>query len=304
MITRHTRGKTTWIDLEYPTSEELLTVMSEFQIDERVREEILTPTAYPFTIAFPGYCYLVLHFPTADALSGAKVQEVDFIVGKNFIITARYEVIEQIHTLHKVIEAEELLGTPQKQFKIEELLSRIMDRLYVGISSEIEQIGYRLDRIERDIFSGKEREAVRTISDTARVLLRFETALTRHEVPLTDFLTFLGAPAFFGTKFDEYAAYIEGGRNHASAMVAAYRSTATELRITNDSLLTSSQDRIIRRLMVFSFVSYPPPLLAVIFAMRTDLPIVGGQNDFLWVIAIMLGSSLFLFLVARFNRWL
>ncbi|MBU1292795.1 hypothetical protein KJ819_01870 [Patescibacteria group bacterium] len=303
MITRHTRGKTTWIDLEYPTEEELLSVMSEFQIDERVREEILTPTPYPFTVAFPGYCYLVLHFPTADAVAGAKVQEVDFIVGKNFVITARYEVIDQIHTLHKVLEAEELLSTKQKPFKIEELLSRIMDRMYVGISSEIEQVGYRLDRIERDIFSGKEREAVRTISDTARVLLRFETALARHSAPLSDFLTFLGSPAFFGTKFDEYAAHIEGGRDHAAAMVSAYRSTATELRITNDSLLTSSQDRIIRRLMVFTFVSYPPPLLAVIFAMRTDLPIVGAQNDFLWVVAIMLGSSFFLFLIARFNRW-
>ena len=86
MITRHMRGKTVWVDLESPTEEELALVMREFDIDERVHEEIATPTPYPLTIPFPGYVYLILHFPVAGSEDGTRSQEVDFIIGKQFLI--------------------------------------------------------------------------------------------------------------------------------------------------------------------------------------------------------------------------
>ena len=163
MVTRHTRGKVTWIDLEAPTHEELNTVMVEFGIDSRIEEEIISPTPYPIVIDFPEYLYLILHFPTADPRGGTRNQEVDFIVGKNFVITARYEVIDSIHNLHKVFEAEELLGLPETGNHTNILVERILRRLYGAIREEIEQVSYLLDRIERNIFSGKERETVRAM---------------------------------------------------------------------------------------------------------------------------------------------
>ena len=304
MTIRHTRGKTVWIDLESPTQDELALAMNEFGIDERVHEEILTPTPYPLAIAFPGYCYLVLHFPTADNTEGTKVQEIDFVVGKDFIITARYEVIDQIHTLHKVLEAEQILDSRKKSHP-DELLARIMDRMYEGISSEVEQVGYRLERIERDIFSGKERTAVRSISESARVLLRFETALLRHNGPLVDFLTFLGSPAFFGTKFDEYAAHIEGRRTHSAALVSSYRAIAQELRITNDSLLSASQNQVTKTLTVMAFTALPLTLIASIFGMNAiDMPFVDSPQGF-WIILGLMGiAALTLVIYFKLKKWL
>jgi len=209
MVTRHTRGRVTWIDLESPTHEELAAVMREFGIDERVEEEIIAPTHYPISIAFPRYHYLILHFPTADPDSGTRNQEVDFIVGKEFLITARYEVIDTIHNLHRVFEAEELLGIPHPSTKADELLERVLRRLYGAIREEMERAARTLERIEQDMFSGGERDTVHTISDVGRVLLRFQTTLGRHVEPLSLFLHGLASPAFFGLKFKEHIAHIE-----------------------------------------------------------------------------------------------
>ncbi len=305
MITRHVRGKSVWIDLESPTADEICDVVSEFGIDDRITDEILSPTPYPLAIPFNGYVYLVLHFPVADTIDGTRAQEVDFIVGKNFLITARYEVIDPIYNLHKVLEAEDLLDIDTKSGRTDEMLARVMSRLYLAISEEVEHVGKKLERIERDIFSGKEQTTVRTISEAGRILLRFETTLARHKEPLTDFLSMLSVPAFFGTKFDEHAAHIEANRLHAAALVSSNRAVAQELRVTNDSLLSASQNQVTKTLTVLAFTGVPLTLIASVFGMNVqEMPIVHEPHGFFVIVGLMLMVGLVLFLFFRVKKWL
>lgn len=305
MITRHARGKTVWVDLECPTEEEIVSVMREFSIDERVHEEISTPTPYPLSISFPGYTYLILHFPIAGSEDGTRSQEIDFIVGKQFLITARYETIETLHNLHKVLEAEDMLDLPEHGFTTSEVLERVMGRLYASINADVEQVGKKLERIERDIFSGKEAKTVRTISEAGRILLRFETALARHKEPLADFLAALSSPGFFGMHFEEHAAHIEARRMHASSLVSSYRAVAQELRITNDSLLTASQNSITKTLTVMAFTAVPLTLIASVFGMNADtMPIVHGEYGFWIIIALMVATSVVFYIYFKIKKWL
>ena len=305
MITRHVRGKTVWVDLECPTEDEISSVMEEFGIDERIHEEISTPTPYPLSISFPGYTYLILHFPVSGSEDGTKSQEVDFIVGKQFLVTARYETIESLHNLHKILEAEELLDISEKGFRVGDFLERVMTRLYAAISVDVEQAGKRLERIERDIFSGKEQEAVRRISEAGRILLRFETALARHKEPLADFLAALATPGFCGTNFEEHAARIEARRVHAAALVSSYRAIAQELRITNDSLLTANQNQVTKTLTVMAFTALPLTLIASIFGMNAEkMPFIHEEHGFWIVLGIMALASLAFFVYFKLKRWL
>lgn len=305
MVTRHTRGKITWIDLESPTHAELDTVMREFSIDERIEEEIISPTHYPLVITFPKYQYLILHFPTADPNSGTRNQEIDFIVGKNFLITARYEVIDTIHSLHRVFEAEELLGLPRSGAHTAHLLERIMKRLYGAIREEMERASRLLEHIEDDMFSGKERETVRSISDIGRVLLRFQTAISRHEEPLSLFLHRLSTPAFFGKGFVEHAAHIEGERDHVAELVGSYRTAATELRATNDSLLSASQNEVMKVLTFLAFLASPITVVASIFGMNvSETPLSGNPFEFWIVVFLGLFSSFCMFIYFRYKKWI
>lgn len=305
MVTRHVRGKVTWVDLESPSHEELNAVMEEFGIDERIEEEIIAPTNYPIAISFPKYQYLILHFPASDPASGTKNQEIDFIVGKQFIITARYEVIDSIHNLHHIFEAEELLGLPRPTARADELLGRLLRRLYGAIREEMEHAAHTLDRIEHDMFSGKERATVNAISDVGRVLLRFQTTLSRHEEPLNAFLRELTAPAFFGKDFKDDAAHIEGERDHVADLVRSYRAAATELRATNDSLLNASQNEIMKRITTLAFLGLPITVVASLFGMNVEAqPFDGAPFEFWIITGLGVLATIIIYIVFKFKKWL
>jgi magnesium transporter len=305
MVLRHTRGTITWIDIESPTEAELTEVLHEFNIDPRIEDEIISPTPYPLFIPFNEYLYLVLHFPTALAEGGTKNQEIDFIVGEHFIITGRYEVIDPIHNLHKVFEAEELLGLPKSEVKTHVLLERIFRRLYGALGNEVEDTARRLERIEKDIFSGKEREQVRAISEVGRTLLRFETTLARHAEPLSAFIDELSSTRFFGKGFNEHGFHIKAERDHAVTLITSYKAVATELRDTNDSLLSTSQNEVMKTLTVVTFIVFPLSLIAALFQMNIPgTPLSENPNAFWIILSIMIAVSSLLgwFVVKR--KWL
>jgi magnesium transporter len=304
MITRHRCGAIEWIDLESPTEEELESIMSEFAIAHQIHEEIMTPTPYPLVVTEPDYVYMILHFPTATTGTGPKNQEIDFIVGKKFLITVRYEVIDPIYTLHKSLEAKELLRDTKNPEPY--LLEQLFRRLYRATREETEGIARTLERIERDIFSGKEQVAVRTISEQARVLLRFETTLGRHTEALFAFLTELKNPRFLGKEFGVSAAHIEAERSHVASLVGSLRAVSGELRTTNDSLLSASQNHAIKMFTLIAFCTFPLTLIAAIFAMETEykLPFIGEPYDFWVIIGIMVAVDAAFLIFFKLKRWI
>lgn len=304
MITRHERGGCIWVDLESPTREELRSVVEEFHIDAHIEEEIIAPTPYPLFVTADEYTYLILHFPTADVSGGARNQEIDIIVGKNFVITARYEVVGSILSLHKAFEAEELLGIPNTGGAAH-LVERLLRRLYGAMIEETERVARSLERIEQDIFSGKERKTVRAISEAGRILLRFDTTLSRHSEPLAAFLSALQASAFFGKKFATASARIETERSHAASLVASFRAVARELRTTNDSLLSSSQNEIMKIFTFMSVAFLPLMFIAGLFGMHAKYPpILGNHYDFWIIVIIMVVIELILLLFMRLKKWI
>lgn len=309
MITRHAHNGITWVDMESPTRQELQDVVTEFEIDARIEEEIISPTPYPLVVEAPHYLYLILHFPTTDPHGGAKSQEIDFIIGKHFLITCRYEVISTIHNLHKVFESEELLGMhvvkKDERPNAGDLIERILRQLYAAISEEAEQFARMLERIEEDIFSGKERDAVFNISLVGRVLLRFDTTLARHQEPLHALLSELATPGFFGKPFVEHIAHIEAEHDHAASIVASYRAVAAELRNTNDSLLSTSQNEIIKRLTLMTFAAFPLTVITGLFGMNTNtIPFIESPHAF-WIILAIMAVTVVLFLsYFKIRKWL
>ena len=304
MITRHEHNGVTWIDLEAPTQDELHAVIQEFGIDSRVEQEIVNPTPYPLVATFPSYVYMILHFPTADLTCGTRNQEVDIIVGKEFLITVRYETIACIHSLHKAFEAEMLLDE-RRHTDMVSLLERALRHLYSSMREEVEEVARQLDRIEEQVFSGKEKEMVRKISEAGRVLLRFDTTLQRHQEPLDEFLLELQAPILLGKKFKTPAAHIEAERAHVAALVSSYRAAAGELRATNDALLSSSQDNVMKIFTGITVILLPLTLIAGIFGMHTEHePIIGHPLDFWIIIGAMAVLGIFLYAYMKYKKWI
>ena len=305
MIFRHTHNKTTWIDLESPTEEELASITREFSIGARIESELTAPTPLPLVAGEAGLTLLVLHFPAFAGESGeSRDQEIDFVVGKHFVLTVHYEIVEALHLLRRLFETEEALRDGGN-LPTEMLLEVLFAHLFAAVRDHGQHIAQEMVRVENEMFDGHERKTVREISSVSRAFLHLEATLASQEEPLERFLRTLTRPQFFGETFSDRAGRIAAMRNQAQRFLLTHRAVATELRETNAALLETRQNEIMRTLTVVSFILLPLELIAIIFAMQLPgIPLHENPNGFWIVIAGLAVFGAFLTLFAAYKRWI
>ena len=204
-----------------------------------------------------------------------------------------------------MFEAEELLGLPANADHADALLERVLRRMYGALREDIELIGKRLDHIEADIFGGKERQTVRVISEVNRVLLRFDMTVGRHAESLSSLLAELSLPHFFGKEFLKRSAHIDAEREHVASLITAHREVAAELRDTNDSLLSASQNEVMKTLTVITVIILPLALITSLFQMNVaDVPLAQDPNAFWLISGLIVVIILILSLYSKYKKWL
>ena len=111
MLTRYVRENLVWIDCVSPTPAEVRGLMHEFGIDPLIAEELLLPSYKPKVEKRGDVIYVILHFPIMRSMHQTPEQEIDFLIGKNFLITTRYENVDPLHSFAKAFEVAGVLGT-------------------------------------------------------------------------------------------------------------------------------------------------------------------------------------------------
>ena len=78
-----------------------------------------------------------------------------------------------------------------------------------------------------------------------------------------------------------------------------------ELRETNNSLLTTKQNEIMKILTVTNFIFLPLALIAGIFGMNSkSTPIINMPHDFYIILGIMGGLMVTMFSYFKWKKWL
>lgn len=305
MIFRHEHRDGVWIDLEQPTAEEIRSIAREFSVGERIESELLSPTPSPLVAGDGNVALSVLHFPSQSEVQGTvKNQEVDFIVGRKFVITVRYEVVAPLHALRKVLEAEELVSG-RMPIGSDTLLEILFAHLYEAVRDHTRHLADQLSHIEHDMFSGHERSSVRAISDVSREFLHLEASVRGQEDPLERFFHTLALRNFFGASFSERAGRILADRLQVTHVIQMHRAMATELRETNASLLEARQNEVMKTLTVVNFIFLPLELIAFVFGMHAlGTPLESNPNAFWIIMAFMLGIIGIMTIYFARKRWI
>lgn len=304
MLHRHEYKNLVWIDLESPTVEEVRRVADEFNVHPVVADELLSPTLRPHTEKYDNHLYLVLHFPSLERSRGqVPEQEVDFIIGKKFIITTRYEELPSFIEFRKVFEVNAALEEDHFTDNSFDIFLLLAKRLYRTVDGQIDDIRETLERIEDQIFKGQEKEMVISLSKVGRDILNLKQALDPHQ----DILSSLASltDSFAGEEYVARVRAIESMYYRSRKHITRIWQTLTELRETNNSLLTTKQNEVMKIFTILAFVTFPLSLIASVFGMNTTyMPFVGTRYDF-WIIVGVMGFTTFLmFLYFRHKNWL
>lgn len=304
MITKRTHRGLTWIDLESPTQDEIRSVAKEYHLNPLVVHELSAPTLKPKVDLYENYIYLILHFPRFRRdIRSASDQEIDCIVAKKFLITVRYTPSEAMLLFSKLFEASAVLDKSGFGQHAGFIFFHMVSKLYETLLNELAAVTESLREIENKIFSGEEREMVRALSRTSRDLLHFQRSLSLHRDVLQSFEE--AGTRLFGEDFAFHLRALVGDYYRVEHAVESSAAFLSELRETNNSLLSTKQNEIMKTLTILAFIALPATTVLSLFQIESAArPIVGGRFDF-WILLLLVGGiALSLFTWFRHKNWL
>jgi magnesium transporter len=276
-----------WLDLQSPVDEEIAGLVQRYNLHPLVGEELRRFPSLPKIQAYKDYMVVVLNIPVRTKQKGVyKIvdQEVDFVIGKTFLITSREETIEQLEYFSKIFEANAILNRGEKIEHAGHLFYYMVKRMYAGMFADLENIRDALLDAENHVFSGDERRMVEVLSGVSRELIDFRQAARIHQDVWEGMLKHTDKD-FFNADFFEFIRDLRDQFNRIHELVVNSRELLADLRETNDSLLNTKQNDIIRTLTIINFVFVPATFIAALFTIPASfVPLVSHESG--WVIIL------------------
>ncbi len=303
MINTYKYNNETWVDIDHGTPEEIHEIMNTYNVHPLVAKELTSRTPKQRLEFHEGYIYCILHFPAfKHTHSDEKNQEVDFVIGKNVLITARYDTIDALHKFGKVLEVKEILEKKNGYLPSHSIFVGMLHELYGSLFEELEYIENLTENITSKIFKGEEKKMVISLSEVTRTLLDFKKVTDGHH-EILEMLKHRGKE-MFGESFWSEMELVTLEYLKINTAIRSNLDTLHELRDTNNSLLTNKQNETVIQLTVINFIILPLNVIAFIFSMRTEgMPIISNPNAFWIIIGIMLTSAAITLAYVIHKKW-
>lgn len=302
MISKYTYKKLTWIDVQKPTREEIFMLKEEYKIPTVVSEELLEESTRAKVELYENVIFMIMHFPTKNpTVSKTLDQEIDFILGHDFVITIHYEPIDALDKFSKQFN----IGTKLEKGKdvphAGYLLHFITKELYLHVSSALYDIHNWLKEIEKNVFSEKEEDMVLHISNLNRVMIDYTQSLRFHRETLLSFQS--AAKVFFGNDFSHDLTRMFGEYNKVQHLLDGHKELLEDLRETNNSLLETKTNKTVKKLTALSFIMLPLSLIAGIFGMNMGFIYIKNDAHLIIVLIAMFSIGLSMYLYLKFKKW-
>lgn len=306
MIKTYTYRNLTWIDVESPTTNDVSELIKKHGLHPLVGEELLSPTRKPKVDVYKNYLFLALQIPIRTKVNGSSVvveKEIDFVIGSNFIITSRNEIIEPLHSFARVFETNSILDKNDMGDHAGLIFYYMMKKIYGHLSHDLENIKDALRTVEKHIFLGHEKEMVESLSELSRELIDFKQTVRLHKGILDSFSTI--PEDFFGKNFTYYLEDIHTEYGTIHDIIVSNRELLNDLRDTNDSLLSTKQNEHLKMFSILAFVTFPLNLFLTLFLIPSEhTPIIGNAYDWEIIVGIVIIAGLSMFYFFKRKGWL
>jgi magnesium transporter len=295
--------KVTWVDIQDPTKEDIQYLKKNFKFHPLVLGELIPPGHRPKVEHHDDYLFMSLYYPFySKEKKETRSRELDIIVTKEVVITSHYKIIIPLKAL---FDSCNLYKESRKTYMSQGpgyLLFYILIGFWKTCLTKLIQIDKRMDEIEKKIFQGKEKEMVPEISYVKTDIINFWRVI-EPQGEILDSLAIEGE-TFFGKEMSPYFADILGTYSQAWNSLKTYKETILALEDTNQSLLSTKINEIIRILTVFSVIVLPLTLVASLWGMNVYLPFAESPIGFWIIIGLMIILTGFMFVYFKKKKWL
>jgi magnesium transporter len=277
-----------WINIERPRGTDRAWLEEHFDFHPLDYEDVFSRNQRPKVDEYDDYLFVVLHFPRYDKKIGRlNAAELDVFVGPDFVVTLPNEPIQPLEYLFERSRRDDELRENLFARGSGYLLYKIVDDCVDASFPMLAKMGNKLDRIEDEIFEGRSREVVRTISDAKQEIINFRKIVRPQRAALKDLeRTRRYIPESLEIYFDD----INDASERAWDMLENFKEVVEGLESTNESELSHRVNDVLRVLTAFSVMLLPLTLIASIFGMNVHVPGEEGVTAFWIIIGVMVVS--------------
>jgi magnesium transporter len=305
---------TVWTDLAAPTEDELNVLRDVFRFHDLAVEDARSALQYPKVEAYEGYLYLVLHgidLKAGQAASGAPraerggaerrfaTRDIDFFVGRNFLVTIHDGMSRSIAKLREVCDRHEhvLAEGPVA------LLHRIVDAMVDNYRPVVEELEERIERLEEHAFGGQQQIA-RQVTKLRRELATMRRIL----VPQRDAIGRL-ARREFALVSNEMAYRFRDVYDHVVRLTEEallFHDRVTGILEMNLATVSNRTNAVMKVLTVMGTIFLPLTVVTGMWGMNIALPrFPGGDGaQFWWVAGVMFVTVAAMLSAFRWKRWI
>lgn len=293
---------TIWIDITKPTRQDIDYLKSNYYFHPMVLDELIPRCYYPRLEIKPDYLFVIINYPSYHEMNHeVEPRELDVILTKDTIVTNHHRTLPALENLFRISQRPEIGGEKYLEKGSGFLFFSILDMFWRDSLSKLDKINDEIEKIEKKIFQGKEKEMVKELSHTKTDIIDFWRIVD----PQREIMKLLEreGPKFFGEELTLHFSDALGTYEKVWQTLRSHKETILALEKTNQALLTTKTNEIIQILTVFSVIMMPLTLLASIWGMNVRLPLGDHQAGF-WIIAIIMVSVLVsMFFYFRKKKW-
>jgi magnesium transporter len=298
------KDKITWFNVKRPDEKSIAAVAEEFNLHPLIADELRGPSGLGKAEFYNTYIFLIIHFPLYGAeRKTSRPVEIDVIAAKDKVATIRYEDFPPLEEFASKCEAvpgfsNHCLGDTPAHF-----LYRLFEHLIKYAMRELKHIDGKVTMITDGIFGGNERAMIQELAHVKRDILDFSRIIH----PMRGTLESLAAKSekLYGRNLKFYFDDLIRDFSRVEDRIANYKDAVESLEATNQALVSSRIDEVMKVLSVIAFLLAPFTIVGTLFQINTVFtPIIGFRGDWWIVLGLMVTGSGLLYAIFKKKRWI
>ena len=293
---------TTWLQITNPHAEDLTGLRKEFGFHTITVNDLKRPSIRAKVERYKDYLYMAIHFPIFVPEERMVLPgEIDFLITKKTLITIHYEKSPALDEFE-----EKLLKTPEIKddyFKNPiRLLYYLLDENFNYSLRQLDHIKLNIDQAQHEIYKGEELKMVKEISYILRDILSFKRIVKFND----DILRSLEKEVvgLFGDKYQPYLESLIGKVQEVNSVVESHLESINILRDTNQAMLSTKTNEIMKLLGIIAFLTFPLSIIANLARNGLNFSDFDSIMGPLILISLFIVCSLLVFFYFKGKKWL
>ena len=296
------KGFFVWVDISKPSKDDMAFLSKIFPLHPLAVEDTLHPIQRPKLDEYEDHLFVV-SYAVGYSKHSASTSELDFFLGKNFLVTVREDNIPAVGDAIQAITKNPSLFARGPAF----LLYLIMDLLVDSYFPVFDVFGDDIDRLEDQVFDNPSKEILRAVFKMKRSIFSLRKIITpEREVLMT---IALREQKFVPQKLSIYFRDVYDHLIRVSDVMDNYRDILTGILDGYASTISNKLNETMKVLTIIATIILPLSLIAGIYGMNFKyVPEIhsawGVQYGYFWALGLMALVAAVMLVYFRKQKWI